>query len=545
MICHPAIIILASVIMLILFYKKSTIFSSIALLMPIIASYFLYTLPDKNTIDIFNLTLIYEGTAYNKLIGAAFILVIFAANLYTLGQNKKPEIILGSSYGAFAFFCLLAGDFLSMFVGLELMMVISSLIIFIGGIRASLRSAKKYFLTHLMSSNMIIIGIAHLITKGDSLAIIPITELLDNPEYSTVMLSIMLVGMLVNIAAFPFSGWMVNYYPKASPAGFLYLISFTTKVSVMLLIKLFAGYEILKYMAIIMIIYASVKVLFEDNILSLLCYLSIMAMGLMLIGISNGSDTIILATVSYLFVHIIYKSLLSLSIVSLIDKTGVYDCSDFKKIKSKTIIAGLIIGITAMINLPILSSFYIKSSIAHVFYGTATYFVILFLSFMTVLVLPWKQYFSAREYFDIKLNIHAKLSILFMIIALTLISVGGKYIPVLSHIETFEDISFTSIDVLKQTIIILLALSLAMLWKTKRMITKPINFIEAIGDLLFYSYASWLSQKPQKDSSEPLAIESLEMQTSLKLSSLHNQQTAIFVVFIIFIVMLVVLLTNI
>ncbi|MDP4709536.1 MAG: hypothetical protein NWS20_06030 [Rickettsiaceae bacterium] len=545
MIYHPAIIILASAIMMILSYKKSNLFGSIALLMPIIVSYFLYILPEKTTIDFFTLTLIYEGDAYNKLIGAAFILVIFTANLYALGQNKKTEIILGSSYGAFAFLCLLAGDFLSIFVGLELMMVVSSLIIFTGGIRASLRSAKKYFLTHLMSSNMIIIGIAHLVTNGDTLAIVPITELLDNPEYSSVMLYIMLVGMLVNIAAFPFSGWMVNYYPKASPAGFLYLISFTTKVSVMLLIKLFAGYETLKYMAVIMMVYSAVKVLFEDNILSLLCYLSIMAMGFMLLGISYGSDTIILATVSYLFVHIIYKSLLSLSIVSLIDQTGVYDCSDFKKIKSKIIIAGLVVGIATMINLPILSSFYIKSSIADAFSGTPFYFVSLFLSFMTVFVLPWKQYFSAKESFNIKLNIYTKLSIIFMIMALIVIGAGGQYIPVLSHIETFEAISFISIDVLKQTIIVLSALVFAMIWKSKRKITKPINFIEAIGDLLFYSYANWFSKKSQKETSEPLAIESLEIQTKLKLSSMHNQQTAIFVVFIIFIVMLIVLLNNI
>ena len=57
------------------------------------------------------------------------------------------------------------------------------------------------------------------------------------------MLYIMLIGMLINIAAFPFSGWMVKYYPKASPSGFLYLISFTTKVSVILLAKIFLGLE--------------------------------------------------------------------------------------------------------------------------------------------------------------------------------------------------------------------------------------------------------------------------------------------------------------
>ena len=545
MVYHPTIIILTSVIALIISYKQERVFSFIALLMPIIVAIFFYNLPASSTIQIFNLTLIYEGSNYNKLIGTAFILVLFSANLYALGQKKKPELILGSTYGAFAFFCLLAGDFISMFVGLELMMVLSSLIIFIGGMRASLRSAKKYFLTHLMSSNMIIIGITYLITKNNSLVLVPITELLGNPEYSTVMLAIMLTGMLINIAAFPFSGWMVNYYPKASPSGFLYLISFTTKVSMMLLIKLFAGYEPLKYIAIIMMLYASAKAIFEDNLLSLLCYLSIMAMGLMLLGVSYGSKPVILATVSYLFIHIIYKLLLSISIASIIDQADITNCSELKKIDCRVIIAGLVIGIATMINVPATSSFYVKSSISHIFAGDPIYFIILFLSFMTILALPLKRYFTSKECINIKLNIHSNYSILFVSLALVIIGIAGRILPILSQIKTFEEISIFSIDLQKQVAIMLVTVGLAMLYSTRRKSTRPINFTEWIGDVFFYFYAHWLSKQTDKEYiREPLAIESLERQVSSKLSSIHTQQTAIFVVFTIFIVMLIVLTTS-
>ncbi len=544
MVYHPTIIILASVIALIIYYKQERTFSFIALSMPIIVAIFFYNLPVSSTISLFNLTIIYEVSSYNKLIGTAFILVLFSANLYALGQKKKPELILGSTYGAFAFFCLLAGDFVSMFVGLELMMVLSCVIIFIGGMPASLRSAKKYFLTHLMSSNMIIIGITHLITKNNSLALVPITELLGNPEYSTVILAIMLTGMLINIAAFPFSGWMVNYYPKASPSGFLYLISFTTKVSMMLLIKLFAGYEPLKYIAIIMMLYASAKAIFEDNLLSLLCYLSIMAMGFMLLGVSCGSKPVILATVSYLFIHIIYKLLLSISIASIIDQTGINNCSELKKIDCRVIIAGLVIGIAMMINVPATSSFYVKSSISHIFTGDPIYLVILFLSFMTILALPWKRYFASKEHINIKLNIYSKYSILSVSITLLIVGIAGRILPILSQIKTFKEISIFSVDLQKQVAIMLVTIGLAMLYSTRRKNTKPINFIEWIGKILFYCDAQWLKQTDKEHIKEPLAIESLEKQVSSKLSSIHTQQTAIFVVFTIFIVMLIVLTTS-
>ncbi len=148
MACHPTIIIITSIIGLIVFYQQNKIFHFIALLIPIITAFYIYYLPEDNTIKLFNLVLIYSGNTDNKLIGMAFILVLFSANVYALGQNKKLELILGNAYAAFLFLCLLAGDFVSMFVGLELMMVVSSAIIFIGSLRPSLRFAKKYFLTH-------------------------------------------------------------------------------------------------------------------------------------------------------------------------------------------------------------------------------------------------------------------------------------------------------------------------------------------------------------------------------------------------------------
>lgn len=542
MIYHPTMIILILIIALIISYRQEKIFHLVALAIPIISASCLYYLPENNTVELFNLTLIYEGSGYNKLIGTAFILVLFSANIYTLGQNKKSEIILGNAYAAFAFFCLLAGDFFSLFIGLELMMVVSSAIIFIGGLRASLRSAKKYFLTHLMSSNMIIIGIAYLISKDNNLALVSVTELLINPQYSKVMLTIMLIGMLINIAAFPFSGWMVNYYPKASPSGFLYLISFTTKVSIMVLVKVFAGYKLLEYAAIIMMLYASIKAIFENNIFSLLCYLSIMAMGLMLLGISDGSDTAILATICYLFVHVIYKSLLSISVASIIDNTEIKNCSDLKRIKNKVVVAGILISIALMINIPASSSFYIKSAISHQYVGSPIYWVITLLSFMTIFALPWKKYFLSKDTITINLNIYSKISILFMTTVLVIIGFMGFSLPLISTINTFEEIKLISTESFKQTAIIVISLIVAMIYATKRINTNPINFTEWIGDILFYSYAKWLNIKPNKESiREPWAIESLERQISLKLASAHNQQTAIFVVFAIFIIMLIVL----
>jgi multicomponent Na+:H+ antiporter subunit D len=190
--------------------KQKEIFRCIAIFMPIVAITFTYIMPQQIAFDLFKTEIIYDGSFYNKLIGFAFCIVLLAANLYSIGQNKKFELILGNFYAASMLLCLFAGDFLSLFIGLELMMLFSSSIIFIGEKRFSIRSAKKYFITHLTSSSLILFGIVHIISKSKSLALVNVTSLMSNPEYSTIVLVIMLIGMLINIAAFPFSGWMVN-----------------------------------------------------------------------------------------------------------------------------------------------------------------------------------------------------------------------------------------------------------------------------------------------------------------------------------------------
>lgn len=546
MIYHPTTIILTSIIALIISFNNNRIFNIIAMILPIIAAIFFFKFAHNGSLEISSVTFSYNFSNYNKLIAISFFCVLFAANSYSVGQNKKLEIILGSCYAAFAFMTLFANDFISMFIGLELMMVFSSAIIFIGGNRASLRSAKKYFITHLMSSNMIIIGIAYLITKNNDLTIVPVTTLVNDQNYSSAMLYIMLIGMLINVAAFPFSGWMVKYYPKASPSGFLYLISFTTKVSIIILAKIFFGLEEIKYVAIIMILYSSFKGMMEENIFSLICYLSIMAMGLMLLGISLGTEESILATTCYLFIHIVYKSLLSISAAILADEAQIYNCQDIKKINNKILLTAVIIGILMMINIPLSSSFIVKSALSHLFHNSLVYATIILLGFMTVFIIPWKQYFCSSKLLEINLNTYSKISIVFMTFILIVVGISSKHILVLDEITSPHVIEIFSFDVFKQLIIISSGLILSYLYLTKRKDTEPINLTEWIGNIFFELYANWLNITVKKDEAgEPWAFENLEKQTANKLSSIHNQQNAIFIVFTIFIVMLLMLTTSI
>jgi len=512
--------------------------------MPIAALTSTCIMPQQVAFDLFKIEIIFDGSFYNKLIGFAFCIVLLAANLYSIGQNKKFELILGNFYAASTLLCLFAGDFLSLFIGLELMMLFSSSIIFIGEKRFSIRSAKKYFITHLTSSSLILLGIVHIISKSKSLALVNVTSLMSNPEYSAVVLVIMLIGMLINIAAFPFSGWMVNYYQNTSPSGFIYLISFTTKLSIFLILKLFSGLFALKYIGVLMIIYASIKALQENSILRLLCYLSIMAMGLMLMGISIGSEAAISSVIYYFFIHNLYKATLSICSASVIDTTGIIDCSDLKKISNNIIVISAVIGIAMMISLPGTSALQTKSAISHLFSGDVFYLAPILLSLVTVYSLPWTNCFKKHvAYQRLVLNKYAQASLIFLSFILICVGLLGSKLLFLTNGTIFDYTGIFSFDNLKQLIIISLGFYLALKYKIKKFHTESINLVDWLGKR-FLQLHSWLFSKNNEGTqdTEALSIESLEHQISAKLTDIHNQKTAIFIVFTVFLIILIILL---
>jgi multicomponent Na+:H+ antiporter subunit D len=356
----------------------------------------------------------------------------------------------------------------------------------------------------------------------------------------------MLVGMLINIAAFPFSGWMVNYYQNASPSGFIYIISFTTKLSILLILKLFSGLFALKYIGVLMIIYASIKALRENSILRLLCYLSIMAMGLMLMGISIGSEAAISSVIYYLFIHILYKATLSICSASVIDVTGIIDCSDLKKISNNTIIIGTIIGIAMMINLPGTSALYIKSAISNLFSGEIFYLAPILLSLVTVYSLPWKNCLKKHvTYQRLVINNYTQASLIFMGSVLICFGLFGSKLMFLTNGAVLDYAGIFSFESLKQLIIISLGFYLALKYKIKKLHTKSINLVDWLGKK-FLQLHSWLFSKNNEGTqdTEALSIGSLEYQISIKLAVLHNQKTAIFIVFIIFLTILITLLLR-
>jgi multicomponent Na+:H+ antiporter subunit D len=500
----------------------------------------------RYSFELYNLKLIWEFDDFNKLIGSAFLLVLLTANSYALGQKKYNELIIGCAYGAAVFISLLAQDFISMFAGLEIMMVMSSMIIFSGNKTGfiSINYAKKYFLTHLVTSNMILIGIAHIMSKSNSSEIILVTNLMENPEYSHAILYVMFTAMVINIAAFPFSGWMVNYYKAASASGFLYLINFTTKLGVILLIKVFYGFEPLKYIGLTMILYSGFKAIFEDNIFALLCYLSIVAMGMMAIGISSGNKSALVGVTCYLFIHIIYKCLLSTLCATLQDRKGITLCLELGKFKNTILLISASIGISLMINIPFSLSFYNKAELSHLFSGNFFYIAILLSGVFTIISFPWKEIIKHKKVIALEMNIYNKFSLIFISLACFITGFLWEFTPIRNIFHPLYEINNYSYEMLKQLAIYGVSIMIVISLNITRKENTSLNILEIIGYGFAFLYHYWKKDNPPETPKENWRLDVLEEQLIKQLSILHNQQTAIFMVISLLIVMLATLLIS-
>ncbi|WP_341757043.1 MULTISPECIES: proton-conducting transporter membrane subunit [unclassified Candidatus Tisiphia] len=539
---YPALLI--PLFILFLYFKFRKAFYIISIIYPIVAGILLINNHNEVVINLYNNSFIINFSHENKLIALAFMVVTLVTNLYAIGQNRKFEVLVGSLYSTASLSCLFAGDFISMFVALEVMMICAALLIFYGNCKNSIKAARQYFLTHLISGSLILIGISYIITNSSNTQIIPLTQLIENRDSSCIFYVLILAGCLINVAIIPFSGWIVNCYPFASTSGMLYLISFTSKISIITLLKLFSGLELLKFFGLSMIIYGGIYACIEDNIKRVVCYLTVSQLGFMLIAIGTKSQQANLGIIVFLSVHILYKALFGLYVAILIDKSNIENCSEIKGLysrRSPLLLSSLIVSVLFIIALPPLASFVSKVVVTNALDRDINYYAIFLLKVITCVALfSMVKYKSLVNDFYPNLNILSRLSLFvmlsFMLVTNFFLEQGLKLLWSSYPVEMF-DINW--LDLIKQLVIIVIGILLALVFgkKISRYSTANINldlfqFIENNFRRIYSKYHLVGQGVNDRLGEEYPIFKRVEKNTLRKMKSLHNQSTALLVVMI-------------
>lgn len=461
-----------------------------------------------------NFELVFEFSTQNQLIAVAFLLITAIANLYAISQNRKLESLIGSLYCFSSIICLFSGDFISMIISLEFMTIFACIIIFIGS--HSVKHTRQYFLTHLFSSGLILIGMSLLMDKTANTAFMPLTTAIYNFELTTILI---LAGCLINASTLFFNGWVVNCYPKASSSGMIYLLSFTTKIALITIFKLFSGLEVLKFFGLAMIIYGLTFALIEKNLRRIICYLTVSQSGFILASIGINSSRILYLIPIFIFMHILYNGIFALYFAIIEDSNDIKNYHDLKTAKYDPILSiGFILTILIYSSILPINSSYIKLELVNalnenyimIFFKIATCTIL----FSLVLEMRFMSCPQKRKSSIVTLWLYLS----FCLITLVICAFYPVQISKINH-----SLSIT-----------LIALLLALLFRLlPHILTKNINLdlYRYIQKIIYFYITKYKETKPNEiDEDEYFNYKAFWRDALSKISAWHNGQTAIFII---------------
>jgi len=327
--------------------------------LPILALVLVWTLPDGNSLSLpfldYALSPVHSSPE-GRLFATIFLIMAMVGGLYAWKQANTLELTAAFIYAGSAVGVTFAGDLITLFIFWEIMALGSTAVVWAAGTETAYRASMRYLLVHFLGGVILMAGItAHVMATGD------ITFTSMKPD--SIGKVLILIGFLINAGAPPFSAWIADTYPEASPSGTVFLSAFTTKTAVFALLVGFPGAEILIPIGLFMVFYGIIYALLENDMRRILAYSIVNQVGFMVVAIGIGTSLSLNGASAHAFAHIIYKALLLMSAGSVLMMTGKRKCTDLGGLfqsMPQTALHG-IIGALAISAVPFTSGFVTKS----------------------------------------------------------------------------------------------------------------------------------------------------------------------------------------
>ncbi|MCC7509715.1 MAG: Na(+)/H(+) antiporter subunit D [Planctomycetes bacterium] len=372
----PAAVLFAGALLLPLFKGKWRF--AVALALPLLAladSWAVITQGGESFIPFMGMTLQpVHVHAATPVFATIFCIMLAGGVLFSMNDDRRVELTAAFVYAGGALGVAFAGDLVTMFVFWEVMTLGSTIIIWSGRQHDSYGAGLRYFGMHALGGVALLMGIIIVVTQrlhegaADPLAFGHFSAMVDgwsHLDWDNAGMWLILVGMLVNAGAPPFSSWIPDAYPEGSTSGTVFLSAFTTKTAVFTLLVAFAGVEVLIYLGVYMAIYGVVYGVNANNMRRLLCYSLVNQVGFMLIGIGVGTKLSIDGAAAHAFAHIIYKALLLMATGSVLAMTGRFRLGELGGLYRTMPVTMwcLIIGGLSISGFPLTSGFTSKSMV--------------------------------------------------------------------------------------------------------------------------------------------------------------------------------------
>jgi multicomponent Na+:H+ antiporter subunit D len=288
-----------------------------------------------------------------------FSLMALLGMIYALHVDDDTQHVSALVYAGGALGVTFAGDLLSLYVFWELMAVSSAMLVWLRREGEAERAGFRYFLVHMFGGLVLLAGILIYGNETGSFAF----EHLGTT--GGIAWGLILAAFLLNAAVPPLGAWLPDAYPQASVTGAVFMTAFTTKSAIYVLIRGFAGTEMLIWLGAFMAVYGVVYAVLENDARRLLAYHIISQVGYMVCGIGIGTQLAINGATAHAFAHILYKGLLFMGAGAVIQMTGKHKLNEMGGLyKTMPITLSLyMIGACAISAVPLFSGFVSKSMV--------------------------------------------------------------------------------------------------------------------------------------------------------------------------------------
>lgn len=332
----------------------------LALAAPVIALLMLLAAPretDLATMGLMGFDLVfYRVDSLSFIFALAFLIAAFINAIYALHQDSQLEDSMAMSYMGAAVAACFCGDFISLFVFWELTAVTSVFLIFASGTSAAYKAGMRYLALHVLSGVLLLFGAMQIYFATGDMSIRALT--LGEP-------GVLLVFLAFGIkAGFPFlHTWLADAYPKATVTGTVVLSAFTTKLAIYALARTFAGETSLVWIGAVMTVYPVFFAVVENDLRKVLSFSLNNQLGFMVCAIGIGTPLALNGAAAHAFSHIMYKSLLFMSMGAVMYRTGTAKATElgglYRTMPMTTVFC--LIGAASISAFPLFSGFVSKS----------------------------------------------------------------------------------------------------------------------------------------------------------------------------------------
>ncbi|MBF6329153.1 Na+/H+ antiporter subunit D [Nocardia transvalensis] len=264
-------------------------------------------------------------------------IVLLAVLVYAVGQGisdgaeRQPTSIFQPTYlilSAGVSLAFLAGDLFNLFVGFEVLLAASFVLLTLGASADRVRAGVSYVMVSMVSSLIFLTGIALAYGATGTLNLAQMAARMSEVPAGTrsAIYAVLLVAFGIKAAVFPLSNWLPDSYPTAPAPVTAVFAGLLTKVGVYAIIRMHTLLfpsgrfdRILLICGLLTMLIGILGAIAQSDIKRLLSFTLVSHIGYLMFGVGLNTAAGLTGTVFYVAHHILVQTTLFL-VVGLIER---------------------------------------------------------------------------------------------------------------------------------------------------------------------------------------------------------------------------------